>query len=351
MSEILSQEQIDSLLSQRDLPPTVPSDGETASSGSGPSKDYGALRKAFELFCERAGGTMSMIFNKKAVFETLHCAAAEEAKARENLAPPLWLLTIPFKSGFEGSLWCVLGQKDVAHFSDLMMMGDGTAAFTSDHKDAVVELFSQIFGAFTTALGEKLGAPVGTDRISASPFDFGSPPAPLEASELVVVQGMIGEADAWRMHFLVPADLGAQFMRTWGAGADAESGQATETDPFSMAEGEASAGAEAPGDGFIETTLAGDSVRGSGSRENIDMLLDVELDVYIELGRANLSIKRILELSPGSIVELDRMAGEPVDLLVNEKVIARGEVVVLDENFGIRIVSLVSAEDRIKSLR
>jgi flagellar motor switch protein FliN/FliY len=69
------------------------------------------------------------------------------------------------------------------------------------------------------------------------------------------------------------------------------------------------------------------------------------------LGRTNLSIKRVLELAPGSIVELDRMAGEPVDLLVNDKVVAKGEVVVVDENFGIRIVSLVSAEDRIKSLR
>jgi flagellar motor switch protein FliN len=81
------------------------------------------------------------------------------------------------------------------------------------------------------------------------------------------------------------------------------------------------------------------------------MLLDIELDVSIELGRTDLSIKRILEMGPGSIVELDRMAGEPVDLLVNNKVVAKGEVVVVDENFGIRIVSLVSPEDRIKSLR
>ena len=81
------------------------------------------------------------------------------------------------------------------------------------------------------------------------------------------------------------------------------------------------------------------------------MLLDVELDVSIELGRTNLSIKRILEMGPGSIVELDRMAGEPVDLLVNSKVVAKGEVVVVDENFGIRIVSLVSPEERIRSLR
>ncbi len=86
-------------------------------------------------------------------------------------------------------------------------------------------------------------------------------------------------------------------------------------------------------------------------RENIEMLLDVDLDVTIELGRSLLSIKRILELAPGSIVELDRMAGEPVDLMVNNKVVARGEVVVIDESFGIRIVSLVSPEERIKSLR
>ena len=104
-------------------------------------------------------------------------------------------------------------------------------------------------------------------------------------------------------------------------------------------------------DSFVETSLSSNSLRSSASHENIDMLLDVELDVFIELGRTNLSIKRVLELAPGSIVELDRMAGEPVDLLVNDKVVAKGEVVVVDENFGIRIVSLVSAEDRIKSLR
>jgi flagellar motor switch protein FliN/FliY len=88
-----------------------------------------------------------------------------------------------------------------------------------------------------------------------------------------------------------------------------------------------------------------------GTRENIDLLLDVELEITIELGKYELSIKKILDLAPGSIVELDKMAGEPVDLIVNNKIVARGEVVVVDENFGIRIVSLVSAEDRIKSLR
>lgn len=83
---------------------------------------------------------------------------------------------------------------------------------------------------------------------------------------------------------------------------------------------------------------------------NIEILLDVKLPVSIELGRTEMSIRDILELGSGSVVELTKLAGEPVDLLVNNKVIARGEVVVVDENFGLRVTSLISPEDRLKSL-
>jgi flagellar motor switch protein FliN/FliY len=79
--------------------------------------------------------------------------------------------------------------------------------------------------------------------------------------------------------------------------------------------------------------------------------MDISLDLTIELGRTELSIRRILEMGPGAIVEMDRFAGEPVDLLINNKVVARGEVVVVDENFGIRVVSLVTPEERIKFLK
>ncbi len=351
MSEILSQEQIDSLLSQKDLAAVSLSAGESGDEFSGAAaKDYRALRDAFDIYNEQAGGTISTIFNKPAVFETLHCDKTDVSRVGENLTVPLLQLEIPFRSFFEGSLWCVIAQKDAAHFSDLMMMGDGSAAYSDDHKDAVTELFGQIMGAFSTALGGKIGQQVSVDRINASPFDAGSPPIPFDKTDMVVVQGTIGDSDQWRMQFLLPDDLGMQIMRSLGKTAD--SGADTAGGGASWAGGaDEGMGGDASGESFVETSLSGDSVRTSSSKENIDMLLDVDLDVYIELGRTNLSIKRILELTPGSIVELDRMAGEPVDLLVNEKVIAKGEVVVLDENFGIRIVSLVSAEDRIKSLK
>ena len=88
-----------------------------------------------------------------------------------------------------------------------------------------------------------------------------------------------------------------------------------------------------------------------GAPAGVEMLLDVPLNITIELGRTRLSIRKVLELGPGSIIELDRLAGEPVDLLVNDKVVARGEVVVVDEYFGIRILSLISQEERIRQLR
>jgi flagellar motor switch protein FliN len=343
MSEILSQEQIDSLLSQKDMATADVSDSDRAEVSSGSAaKDYGALRKAFELFNEQAAGTISTIFNKNTVFETILCDRTDSLQLRQNLAPPLLFLTIPFRSGFEGAFQCIISQKDAAHFSDLMMMGDGTASYTDDHKDGIIELFGQIFGAYTTALGAKLGEQIGVDHISASVFDVNNPSFPLDNTDIVVAQGTVGESDQWRMHFLIPDDLSDRIMRSLSKGQKSDAAQTS-------GDGEDQKGIS--GDAFVETSLSGDSMRTSSSHENIDMLLDVDLDVYIELGRTNLSIKRILELAPGSIVELDRMAGEPVDLLVNDKVIAKGEVVVLDENFGIRIVSLVSAEDRIKSLK
>lgn len=84
--------------------------------------------------------------------------------------------------------------------------------------------------------------------------------------------------------------------------------------------------------------------------KNIDMLLDVNLPIAIELGRTKMSISNILALGPGSIVELAKLAGEPVDLLVNQRVVAKGEVVVIDENFGVRITQLLTPEERLKAL-
>ncbi len=91
------------------------------------------------------------------------------------------------------------------------------------------------------------------------------------------------------------------------------------------------------------------SIQGD-QQENMSLLMDINLNLHVELGRTHLSIKNILELTRGSVVELDRVAGEAVDLYANGKLIARGEVVVIEDNFGLRVTSIVSPVDRLKGL-
>jgi flagellar motor switch protein FliN/FliY len=83
---------------------------------------------------------------------------------------------------------------------------------------------------------------------------------------------------------------------------------------------------------------------------NIDLILDVSLQLTVELGRARKQIREVLSFGPGSVIELDKLAGEAVDVLVNGKLIAKGEVVVIDENFGVRITDIISPADRVSSL-
>jgi flagellar motor switch protein FliN len=82
---------------------------------------------------------------------------------------------------------------------------------------------------------------------------------------------------------------------------------------------------------------------------NLDLIMDIELEIRVELGRSHLKIRDVLKLGSGSVVELDKLAGEPVDLLVNDVIFAKGEVVVIDENFGVRITDILSLADRVKT--
>lgn len=89
---------------------------------------------------------------------------------------------------------------------------------------------------------------------------------------------------------------------------------------------------------------------GLGLQSNIDLLLDVPLQITVELGRTKMLIKDVLELGIGSVVELNKLAGESVEVFVNNKLIARGEVVVIDENFAVRITSIINPQDRLQAL-
>ena len=83
----------------------------------------------------------------------------------------------------------------------------------------------------------------------------------------------------------------------------------------------------------------------------LEILLDVPLDISVELGRSRMSIQELLALGPGSVVELDKVAGEPLDILVNQRLVARGEAVVVNDKFGVRITDIISPSERVARLR
>lgn len=96
-------------------------------------------------------------------------------------------------------------------------------------------------------------------------------------------------------------------------------------------------------------SMGTDGTKGEGKR-NLDLILDISVPVSVELGHTNMLIKDILALSQGSIVELDKVAGTPVDLFVRGKLLAQGEVVVVDENFGVKITKICGSEELVKNL-
>lgn len=110
-----------------------------------------------------------------------------------------------------------------------------------------------------------------------------------------------------------------------------------------------------PGDDYARAQFQdlqkGPSVATVNAEANLDVILDIPVTISMEIGHTKISIRNLLQLNQGSVVELDRLAGEPMDVLVNNCLVAHGEVVVVNEKFGIRLTDIVSAAERVKKLK
>ncbi|MFH0920097.1 MAG: flagellar motor switch protein FliN [Fibrobacterota bacterium] len=349
------------MLSQNDIDNLIQGDSEPASGKGGGSIQYDALKAPVGIIAEQVSTVLLTVLGKEISVSTAKIGAADEAKLTHQFGAGSVIIKVDFLQKVNGPLYFVYLKNDVAVLADLMMMGDGSAPYEEDHKDAIVELTNQILGAVTSTFGTTFEAQVSVGTPSIEDFNLASGPA-LAETTCADLTMRIEDIREVKFALLIPngtaADLIGISQRSSAATAapSAGGGSAAGNDAggfdFNDAAGLASG---MPLQSFSQPAghLANDKASQFSSTGNpqMDMLLDVTLQVAIELGRTEMSIKKILELGPGSIIELDRMAGEPVDLLVNDKVVAKGEVVVVDENFGIRIVKLVSPEERLKNLR
>lgn len=145
-------------------------------------------------------------------------------------------------------------------------------------------------------------------------------------------------------------------LSAWGDALD-EQADATEAaaddDPWGAALNEQAETEGAASDGMDSASFEALKANRGDSKEKVDLdiLLDVPVTLQLEIGRAKVSIRNLLSYTQGSVIEMDRLAGEPLDLLVNGTLIAHGEVVVINDKFGVRLTDVVSPQERIKKLK
>lgn len=349
----------DGLLSQEDIDALAGlmgggDDGGGSSGSSGGNSgglDPEIVRPVLKLIADQSSSVVTTIVSKNVDFKVASLANLSEDQTSSFLTDSLQV-KVGFENDLQGAFHVIITKATTAVLSDFMMMGDGTAPFEDDHMDALSELVNQIMGAVNTAMGTELDLSLSLSQADTKEF------AP---TEMLAAPHVVGSLDL-KIDGMEDVQLLFTFDESLVSSIEAQLGS---SEPESFSPEAAMAGSAAPSDavdmgGFDAADVDMGSFVGSGGGGGLfdstgvralDMLMDIPLDLTIELGRTVMSIRRILEMGPGSIVEMDRFAGEPVDLLINDKVVAKGEVVVVDENFGIRVVSLVTPEERIKFLK
>ena len=150
--------------------------------------------------------------------------------------------------------------------------------------------------------------------------------------------------------------LAAEWEAAMGESGDADAGDSREDEwAAAMAEAESDETTETSGQGVraapMEEFAEDGGFSGSGDAPDIDVILDIPVTISMEVGNTQIPIRNLLQLNQGSVIELDRLAGEPLDVLVNGTLIAHGEVVMVNEKFGIRLTDVISPGERIKRLQ
>ncbi len=273
---------------------------------------------------EGAGPALTTLINRPVTMRVREVGMVSPADLLTAVPLPWILAELSYARGLTGKHWLILA-KPSALALGRAVAGEGEGEeFSPAHEDAIRETVSQIFAVACSTL-----MPVVARSLSFAPVTVG------------VVEG--SEA--------LPPDLSARGEGLWLVRAEAEGPDGFRVALFltigqELAREIISLGAEVNAPAPAEEPSKPDA-----ASSRLDLILDVTLPVTVELGRARMQIQDILKLAPGSVIELEKSAGDPVELYINDRPIAKGEVVVIEENFGVRLTSIVTASERIRTLR
>jgi len=366
------------------------------------SEERDALGEIGNISFGSSATALSTLLNQKVEITTPTVSLVEKRKLKEEFPHPYVAIQVKYTVGFSGINLLVIKQSDAAIIADLMLGGDGVnppGLLGEIQLSAVQEAMNQMMGSAATSMStifkkkvdispptiNLLNVETGEGKDSIPPDDL-----LLKISFQLKVGGLIDSnimqllsldfAKELAEQLLNPDDVGSQRVKEVAS----KSEQRADTAPVidnrtSQPQGQQQyiysepvqqnnlnnstpplkSGSQYLGSSFDKPANVQPAYFSSfqapvlqeSEAKNLNMLLDIPLQVTVELGRTSRSVKEILELSAGSIIELDKLAGEPVDILVNSRLVAKGEVVVIDENFGVRVTDILSQSERLNQLR
>ncbi|MDD6137169.1 MAG: flagellar motor switch phosphatase FliY [Lachnospiraceae bacterium] len=376
MDGMLSQEEINALLGA--------SSAGNSTSGSDNTltpEEKDAIGEISNICMGTAATTLYSLVNQKVLITTPFVEVKDWNTLMNQYSEPCVLIDILYKEGIDGSNLLLLKENDVKVITDLMMGGDGLNPqdeLSELHFSAIGEAMNQMMGSSATSLSSLLKCKIDISPPEAKLVqlseDFESTNAAgfMEKDFVQVTFRMtIGDLVDSEIMQLYPIEFAKTLYDRFSGGNDTPEEvpktDATAAQPVTQHEqGQAmvqpTMNNQTMGQPMMNNPMMGQpmmmaqpevnvqnvqfksftpSINPILQQENIDLIMDVPLEVSAVLGRTRKSIKDILEFAPGKIIELDKLAGEPIDIMVNQKLVAKGEVVVIEESFGIRITEII----------
>lgn len=388
MDNMLSQDEINALLNGMDLsggsseeaPKEEPIDESLLS-----SMERDAIGEIANISMGSSATTLYSLVNRKVNITTPVVTLAHWKNVLDEYEKPCVFIQIKYTRGLDGTNILVLRDHDVKIITDLMMGGDGTntdGELGELHLSAISEAMNQMMGSASTSLSTMLNetidiSPPESSLIDLTEYHSGADIAPFLGGTFVKIafRMQIGDLVDSTIMQLYPIEFAKNIVKNFlhqngeetaaaPAPAPAPAPQAApqpmyqQPTPQPMMQQAAPQAAQTyippqmsmPQQAVPQQnvniqpaqfqTLSNDYA-GVAGNQNIGLIMDVPLEVTVELGRTTKSISEILDFAPGTIIELDRIAGEPIDVLVNGKFVARGEVVVIEESFGVRVTEII----------
>ena len=379
--EILSQDEIDVLLKQNNL--QEDENLEINLDDFLSPFDQDALGEIGNISFGSASTALSTLLGQKVEITTPRVSAIESDALEEEFPTPHVAIHVEYTKGFKGISLFVIKAEDAKIIADLMLGGTAEDVKGKELTDmdisAVQEAMNQMMGSAATSMSTVFNttvniSPPGVDILDVTKKKGSEKLPDDKIFVLVSFRLKIGNLIDSNIMQLTSIDFAkemiSKLLGTSGEQEETDAAEYQETAVISSNNKNKTANDDKVTNQKAATGMG--NTRGINSNVNVQtaqfsdlkmnnniknedanlgLLLDIPLQITVELGRTKKLIKEILEISQGSVIELDKLAGEPVDIFANNKLIAKGEVVVIDENFGVRVTDIISQYDRVRKLQ